>query len=329
MVISKTPFRISFFGGGTDFPDWYLKNDGFVISSAIDKFCYISCRVLPPFFEHKYRISYSIVEDAPDINSIKHKAVREILNKFNLPYGIEIHSDADIPARSGIGSSSSFSVGLLNALYALQNQKISKSNLAEEAIHIEQNVLHENVGSQDQVAAAFGGMNAIYFKKNGKIIVDPLNITEKSKQNFNQHLMLFFTGFQRSSSDIALKQIENINANVEKLNHLHNLAKEAHDILIKKKNLNLFGELLNYSWNVKKSLADNISNDNINKIYDQAIKAGALGGKVLGAGGGGFILLFVEPKNKIKVLDKLDNILHVPFKFCRSGSEIIYSDIKF
>ena len=324
MIISKTPFRISFFGGGTDYPYWYLKHGGAVLSTTFDKYCYITCRELPPFFDHKYRIAYSIVENAKDICDIKHPAVRAVLQEMALDKGLEIHVDADLPARSGLGSSSSFIVGLLNSLYALKGRRLSQDFLAREAIRIEQDVIHESVGSQDQIAVASGGFNVIYFQQNGRFKVEPVIFAEDRKQMLNDHLMLFFTGFSRIASEIAKDKIANIDKKADELQRMRCMVDEALDILYNDRDICLFGGLLHTAWTYKKSLSDKVSNRQIDSIYETARKAGAVGGKLLGAGGGGFMLLFVEPDKQSQVREALKEFIHVPFQFETSGSQIIY-----
>jgi len=329
MIISRTPFRVSFFGGGTDYPVWYEENGGAVLSTTIDKYCYITCRYLPPFFEHKHRIVYSKIENVKDIADIRHSAVRAILNHLDIREGIEVHHDGDLPARAGLGSSSSFSVGLLNALYALKSVMPSKRQLAKEAIHIERNVLGENVGSQDQVAAAYGGFNQISFHRNGYFEVEPIILKESRMADFKDHLMLIFTGFSRFASKIAKKQIERTPRKENELTRMHKMVKEAKDILISSRSISEIGDLLDEAWQIKRSLTDKISTSDIDQIYEEARSAGALGGKLLGAGGGGFMLLFVKPGKQANVRRRLNKLLEVNFKFDNSGSQIIfYKDAK-
>jgi D-glycero-alpha-D-manno-heptose-7-phosphate kinase len=324
MIISRTPFRISFFGGGTDYPDWYLKHGGAVLSTTFDKYCYITCRELPPFFDHKYRIAYSVVENAKDICDIKHPAVRAVLQEIGFDQGLEIHVDADLPARSGLGSSSSFIVGLLNSLHALKGRRLSRDFLAREAIRIEQKVLGESVGSQDQTAAAFGGFNVINFRPDGGINVEPVVLATPRKNLLNSHLMLFFTGFSRVASEIAKDQIANINNKVDELHRMRRMVDEALDILSTDQDIRFFGELLHTAWVCKQSLSDKVSTSEIGNIYETARKAGAIGGKLLGAGGGGFMLLFVEPEKQLQVRASLKDFVHVPFQFEAAGSQVIY-----
>lgn len=321
MIITKTPFRISFFGGGSDYPKFYLKYGGKVIGTTIDKYAYLNIRKLPPFFNYKYRIVYSKIENVKKIENIIHPSVRETLKFLNIDYGVSINYDGDLPARSGIGSSSSFTVGLLNGLNALNHKYSSKDYLTKNSIYIEQNMIKESVGSQDQTFAAYGGFNKIEFLQNRKIVVTPIIIEEKKLISLENNLMLFFSGISRHSSEVAKKQIQNISINVEKLEKMKNLVDESIDILLNK-NIDGFGELLDYTWQLKRSLSNNISNDKIDEMYKKAKKAGAIGGKVLGAGGGGFMLFYT--KDKQKLLDALKDYTYIPFKFDFNGSKVIY-----
>ena len=323
MIISKTPFRISFFGGGTDYPEWFNKEGGQVLSTTFDKYCYVTSRFLPPFFEYKYKISYSIIENVKNIFQIKHPVIKAAVKELKLDKGLEIHVNSDLPARSGLGSSSAFTVGVLNSLYSLKNKIISKNFLAIEAIKIERDILKENVGFQDQIATAYGGFNIINFKKNKNFTVEPIKISIERKNMLNNHLMLFFTGFARTASVIAKDQIKNIKNNREQLLKMRSMVVEAKNILLSKKNICEFGDMLNIAWNLKKSLSSQISNDQIDEIYNIALKAGAIGGKLMGAGGGGFMLLFAEPSKQEKVRNSLKKFIHVPFKFETNGSQII------
>jgi D-glycero-alpha-D-manno-heptose-7-phosphate kinase len=324
MIISRTPHRISFFGGGTDYPSWYLEHGGKVLGAAIDKYSYITCRELPPFFEHKHRVAYSKIETVVNIDEINHPSVRETLKYLKIDRGLEIHHDGDIPARSGMGSSSAFTVGLLKTLYALDGRVITKDELYKEAIHIEQNLIKENVGSQDQVWAACGGFNTIEFMQNGEIVVEPIIMKEESLRDFENKFMLFFTGLSRNASVIAQEQIQNTQKNQSQLFKMRKLVDEAYKILTSgKENFIEFGKLLNETWKLKKELSTKITNSEIDDIYDIALKNGAIGGKLLGAGGGGFIVFYVEPENHERVKKALNNFLHVPFEFDFYGSEII------
>ena len=325
MIISRTPFRISFFGGGTDYPVWYNEHGGAVLATSINKYCYITLRYLPSFFDHKHRIVYSKVETVKNISEIQHPSVRKTLRFMNWDRGVEIHHDADLPARTGLGSSSAFTVCLLNALYALKGKMVTKRQLALEAIHIEQDRIKENVGSQDQTTAAFGGFNKIGFGGEQHIQVQPVTLNAEKLQLFQEHLMLFFTGFARTASEIAGEQIKKTPEKENELNRMFEMVDEAISILNgSSSDTTDFGRLMHETWMIKRSLTNKITTPQTDKIYDTAIKAGALGGKLLGAGGGGFILFFVEPENQHKVKEKLKNLLCVPFKFENLGSQIIY-----
>ena len=324
MIITRTPFRISFFGGGTDYPVWYKQHGGKVLATTIDKYCYISVRELPPFFDHKYRVVYSKIEMSKTINKIIHPAVRGILNYHNSAQGLEIHHDGDLPARSGLGSSSSFTVGLLHALNALNEKYSSKPYLAQTAIHVEQDLIKENVGSQDQISAAYGGFNEIEFFRDGGFSVTPMIVLKDRLNELSSHLMLFFSGITRFASEIAASKISNFNNRYDELSKMGEMVDEGASIL---RNLNTpiqdFGKLLDEAWKYKKTLSDKVTNPEIDDIYNTAKSAGAIGGKILGAGGGGFILLFVNPEDQSRVKRSLSNLIHVPFNFENSGSKVV------
>lgn len=325
MIITKTPHRISFFGGGTDYPSWYLKHGGKVIGTAIDKYCYLIVRELPPFFDHRHRIVYSKLEITKNIEEINHPSVREILKFLEYKKGISILHDGDIPARSGMGSSSAFTVGLLKAMYALEGKIISSKDLFDDAIHVEQELIKENVGSQDQVFAACGGFNKIDFIKNGEIVVTPVIMTPEHLSEFQKNFMLFFTGVSRNASDIAHEQIKNTEKNHNELNTMSGLVDDAYKIVTSANpDFTAFGRMLNETWKLKRSLSNKISNGFIDDIYDTALKNGALGGKLLGAGGGGFMLFYAEPEKQAQLKKSLDKFLHIPFEFDFSGSEVIF-----
>jgi len=325
MIINKTPFRISFFGGGTDYPVWYRENQGAVLSTTIDKYCYITIRYLPPFFPYKHRIVYSKIEMVNDINEILHPAVRATLQFLNIDKGIEIHHDGDLPAKTGLGSSSSFTVGLLNSLYALKGVIPSKLQLAKEAIHIERDILKESVGAQDQVAAAFGGFNKISFAGNDEIKIEPITLTEARIKELESHLVLYFTGFSRYASEVAKTQIEKTPDRKRELTLMYQMVDTAVNILNdENKNILEFGKLLNKTWQLKKNLTDKISTPEIDNIYQRALEVGAVGGKLLGSGGGGFLLLFIPPEKQKKVREEFKNLLEVKFHFEKGGSRIIY-----
>ena len=326
MIISRTPYRISFFGGGTDYPDYYLNHGGQVLASSIDKYCYLSCRYLPPFFEHKYRLVYSIVETCKTIEEIKHPAIRGIMKHMGIARGVEIHHDGDLPARSGMGSSSSFTVRLLNAFHALNGMMPSKRDLADQSIYVEQKVLRETVGSQDQVMAANGGMNHVTFEKNGNISVRPVTIAPSRIKELGSNLMLFDTCIKRTAANIAKSYTQSIDTKVEELNLLKGLVDEGLSILTGKDELIRFGELLNEGWQIKRNLSSKVSNPSVDSIYEAARRAGAVGGKLTGAGGGGFLLLFVPPHRQKHLKEVFSNLIHVPFKFESTGSQIIFCD---
>lgn len=324
MIITRTPFRISFFGGGTDYPGWYREHGGAVLATTINKYCYITCRPLPQFFEHKHRIVYSKIECANNNDEIQHPAVRAVLNWAKVDQGLEIHHDGDLPARSGLGSSSSFTVGLLHALQGLNGKMASKDSLARDAIHVEQNVIGENVGSQDQVSAAFGGFNRIEFKRNDSFDVAPVILPVQRRQELNDHLMLFFTGFSRIASEVAKSQIENLKNREKELKLMYEMVDEAINILQnEKESIDSFGKLIHNSWQYKRSLSNRVSTPEIDNIYQAAMEAGAIGGKILGAGGGGFLLVFAKPERHAEIRKRLNNLIHVPFEFEDSGSRVV------
>ncbi|MDP3792416.1 MAG: kinase [bacterium] len=324
MIITRTPYRISFFGGGTDYPAWYEKNGGAVLATSINKYSYISARFLPPFFKHKHRIVYDQQESVNKIDEIDHPSVRETMRFLNVDKGLEIHHDGDLPAMSGLGSSSSFTVGLLNALYGLNGQTKNKRQLALNAIHIEQNMINENVGSQDQTTAAFGSLNKIEFGGTQEIAVYPIVMKPARHKELQDHLMLFFTDFPRNASEIAKEQIKLTPKKNTELNFIRQTVDEGIDILQSDQDINEFGKLLNNAWKVKRTLSSKISNPKLDAIYTAGLKAGATGGKLLGAGGGGFMLFFVKPELQKNVREKLKKLLYVPFHFEHSGSQIIY-----
>jgi D-glycero-alpha-D-manno-heptose-7-phosphate kinase len=326
MIITRTPFRISLFGGGTDYPGWYREHGGAVLSTTIDKYCYINARYLPPFFEHQFRVVYSRIESTNRIEEIEHPSVRATLNFMNFQRGVEIHHDGDLPARSGMGSSSSFTVGLLNALHALQGHMATKEQLANESIMVEQDLLKENVGSQDQVNAAYGGFNHITFHTSGEISVRPVIIPPDRQDELTSHLMLFYTGIKRTADKVAGEYVASLEAKRRQLRILRDMVEEGLSILCGHGPIKEFGELLHEGWLAKQSISDKISNSAIAEVYNAARDAGAIGGKITGAGGGGFMLLFVPPQDQPAVREKLTNLLHVPFQFEKAGSQVIFYD---
>ncbi len=330
MIITRTPFRISFFGGGTDFPAFYREHGGAVLSTTINKYCYIMTRELPPFFEYKYRIRYTQREETKSISAIRHPVVREVLQQLQLPYGIEMVHTSDIPAMSGIGSSSAFTVGFLQGIQALAGRMTSKRQLADWAIDIEQNKLHENVGSQDQIAVAFGGFNRIDFRTDGSYYVNPITISPSRVEQLQQACLLFFTGFTRDSSAIQSSQLKRLRENTPALLEIRALVDESCELLNSGGDICGFGRLLDHGWQLKRRLSSSVSNESIDAWYVQAKKAGALGGKILGAGGGGFLLIFAEPSAHSAIKESLNNLLHVPFAFETTGSHIsMYSTINY
>jgi D-glycero-alpha-D-manno-heptose-7-phosphate kinase len=327
MIISRTPFRISFFGGATDYPDWYLREGGSVLSTTIDKYNYLTCRYLPPFFEMRHRIVWSRIENVFDIDEIQHPAIRGCLQMMDFPndHGLDIHYQGDLPARSGMGSSSAFAVGLINALTALRGKRIGKHPLALAAIHLEQDVLRDAVGAQDQVAAAYGGLNRIDFLRSGEIRVEPVILPPARIAEFEGHLMLFYTGISRFGSEIAAQIIANIGQRSGALRRMRGMVDEAIDILAGTGPLSDFGSLLHEGWLLKRGLSERVTNSNVDAIYHTAMEHGALGGKLLGAGESGFMLFLVPPERQAAVKQAL-GLLHVPFRLSWQGSTIIHYD---
>lgn len=324
MIISRTPFRVSFFGGGTDYPVWYRENGGAVLATTIDKYCYITCRYLPPFFDHKHRVVYSKIENVKNLSEIEHPAVRAVLEFMGIEDGVEIHHDGDLPARTGLGSSSSFAVGMLYGIYALKGIMPTKKQLATDAIHIERDILKENVGSQDQVLAAFGGFNKVDFNQDDTINVSPVILSKAWLEQLQDHLMLYFTGFSRYASAITIEQIENTTNKRHELWVMRQMVDEAISIVNNGKiDILEWGKLLHESWKLKRSLSNKVSTSQIDEIYDEACRLGAIGGKLLGAGGGGFVILFARPEIQPKIKEGLKGLLQVPFRFENSGSQII------
>ena len=324
MVITSTPLRVSFFGGGTDYPVWYRQHGGSVLSTTINKCCYITCRPLPPFFEYHSRISYSKVENVNRNDAIQHPSVRACLQFLGIQDGVEIHHVADLPARTGLGTSSAFTVGLLLALYAMRNQMRDKHSLTRDAIHVEQEVLREAVGSQDQTSAAHGGFNRIDFRTDGGIEVKRILTDQKRLTTLEQHLALYFTGFSRTASEIATEQVRITPHKHRELETMLQLVDEAEAIIAdSNRSIDDFGRLLHESWQIKRSLTGKISNANIDEIYQAGLSAGALGGKLLGAGGGGFMLFYVPPERRQELRIRLKKLLCVPFGFSAQGSRVV------
>ncbi|MSQ55555.1 MAG: kinase [Betaproteobacteria bacterium] len=324
MIITRTPFRVSFFGGGTDYPAWYREHGGTVLATTIDKYCYITCRYLPQFFEHKHRIVYSRIENVREIGEIEHPAVRAVLGWKGAARGLEIHHDGDLPARAGLGSSSSFTVGLLHALSALEGRHVTKQELAAQAIHVEQDLIREAVGSQDQVSAAYGGFNRIEFRTDDTFGVEPVVLPKGRVEELQERMMLCFTGLSRNAPEIARGQIANFAARAAELTAMRAMVGEAMALLRDaSKPLARFGRMLDESWQQKRRLSDKVSTPEVDAIYERAKKRGALGGKLLGAGGGGFMLLFAEPDAHAGIREALPGLVHVPMRFEGEGSKVV------
>lgn len=323
MIISRTPFRVSLFGGGTDYPSWYLEHGGAVLGLAISRYCYITLRCLPPFFSYRHRIVYSRVEMVSELSEIEHPAVRAVLTEMGVGQGLEIHHDGDLPARSGLGSSSSFTVGLLNAINALRGQMTSKQELACEAIRIEQDVLKENVGCQDQIWAAYGGFNHIEFNKQG-FRVSPVILPQQRARDLVDHLVLYFTGFQRLANDVAKQKLDNFVNRQAQLARMHGMVDEAMTALADRNcPITAIGELLHEAWLLKRELSPVVSSAAIDEIYERGRKAGAIGGKLLGAGSGGFFLFFVPPERRPALRRALNELIEVGIDIDHDGSSIV------
>ena len=324
MIITRTPFRVSLFGGGSDYPAWFTRHSGAVLGFAINKYCYISLRKLPPFFEHKHRIVYSRVENVKEISQIQHPAVRAVLGDQKVTQGLEIHHDGDLPARSGLGSSSSFTVGLLNALNAMEGKLASPKSLANEAIRIEQKVIGEAVGSQDQIWAAYGGLNRIRFFSDGSFDVEPLVLPQERKTLLEDHCMLFFSGISRYAAQVAERKIASLAQRSNNVRAMTAMVDEAASMLGNPTvPLSDIGMLLHDSWMLKRELTDGVTTPEIDEIYTAAREEGAIGGKLLGAGGGGFVLVFAEPDKHDAIRARLNHLVEVDIKICSSGSRVV------
>lgn len=324
MIITKTPFRISFFGGGTDIEDFFKRHKGAVISTTFDKYVYVTIRHLPRFFDYSTEIKYSKIERVTSLDDIEHPMVRNAMKMRNM-HELYISYDADLPGRTGLGTSSTFAVGLLNGFNCLKGKQVTKQKLAEDAIYLERVLCNEDGGWQDQIAAAFGGLNRIDFTNDG-FKVTPINISEKRKKQLDNNLLLFFTGFTRLSSDIQKATKKVINDKEKELMQMVELVDLAQDILENdKRDLDEFGRLLDTSWKLKRSTGDHISKASIDCFYEKGISAGALGGKLLGAGGGGFLLFYVNPNKQDSVREALKDLMEVPFSFENEGAQVIYN----
>jgi len=324
VIISRTPYRLSFFGGGTDHPSWYKVNESLVISTTIDKYCYVTLRNLPPFFNFNYRLRYFKKEEVNLVNQIKHPVIRECLKLFSYKKGIDLSYIGDIPAMSGVGSSSAFTVSMVNALNTLIGNHSTKRELANSALKIEQDILKENVGSQDQISCSFGGFNIINFHKN-KFDVNPISINSNATKAIEDSVFLLFTGITRNSEKIAKSQIDNIPKSTEILKEMNQLAVQARDMVVSSNfDIKKFGKMMHYQWTLKKNLNIKSSNNLIDKIYKQGIESGAYGGKIIGAGGGGFVLFICNKKAKKKLAEIFKRYLILPIKFEYTGSQIVY-----
>ena len=324
MIITKTPFRMSFFGGGTDMEDYFKENGGAVLSTTIDKFCYVNVRHLPRFFDYSTEIAYSKTERVKQIDSIEHPLIRNAMKMMNIDE-IRLTYEADLPARSGLGTSSSFAVGTLMAFYAMNGKYADKRKLANDALYLERELCKEAGGWQDQIAAAFGGFNKIIFNKDG-YEVQPVIFSQERKKQLNQNLLMFFTGFTRFSSDIQkINNETSIEDKKNKLNQMYRMVEEAEKILSdESRDLDDFGRLLNKSWELKKQTGKGITTSEIDKLYKIGMNAGALGGKLLGAGGGGFLIFYVTPEKRENVKKSMEDLMHIPFEFDNEGARIIY-----
>ena len=326
MLITKTPYRISFFGGGTDYPEWYQKNGGTFLSTTIDKYVYLTVRQLPSFSDSNYRIVWSKVETVNKIKNIQHNVVREMLNNFNFKTGMEVHYQGDLPARSGMGSSSSFVVGLMNSFLNIKKKRTSIKDLAKKSIYFEQKTLKEVVGIQDQISAAYGGFNKVDIDQNGTYKIKKIKINNKIKE-FNKNLVLIFTGINRTANEIAGQYVKNLRNKESEMKEISSQVREGESLLLKNK-FNDFGRLLHEGWKLKKSLGKVITNQKIDDLYNFSLKHGALGGKILGAGGGGFMLLYIPKSKIINFKRKLKNMTVIPFNFSTTGSEILLNTEK-
>lgn len=324
MIITKTPFRMSFFGGGTDMEDYFRENGGAVLSATFDKYCYVNVRHLPRFFNYSTELSYSRTERVTDVNDIQHPAIRNAMKMLDM-YEIRLTYEADLPARSGLGTSSSFAVGMLNAFYALKGKYADKKKLADEAIYLERKLCQEAGGWQDQIAASYGGFNRINFGPNGYEVL-PVIISPERKQRLNDNLMMFFTGFTRFSSEV--QKVNNVSGTEDKrakLKKMHELVDEAETVLIDQaRDLDDFGRLLDKTWKLKKGTGTSITTNSIDGLYEKGIEAGALGGKLLGAGGGGFLVFYVQPEKQKAVREAMKDLMYIPFKFEDGGTKVIY-----
>lgn len=323
MIITKTPFRMSFFGGGTDMESFFMENGGAVLSTTFDKYCYVNVRHLPRFFDYSTELSYAKIERVTDVYDIQHPAIREAMKMLDM-HEIRLTYEADLPARSGLGTSSSFAVGMINAFYALKGKYADKKKLADAAIYLERELCKEAGGWQDQIAASYGGFNRINFNSDGYEVL-PLIINPERKRQLNNNLMMFFTGFTRFSSDVQKANASNKADKVNQLKEMLALVDEAEKVLVdKQSDLDEFGRLLDHTWRIKRKTGNTVSTNSIDELYDKGLKAGALGGKLLGAGGGGFLVFYVEPDKQEKVKKAMEDLLYIPFEFEDGGTRVIH-----
>ena len=323
MIITQTPFRMSFFGGGTDIESFFKDHGGAVLSTTFDKYCYVTVRHLPRFFDYSTDLTYSKNEKVKSVDEIQHPAIRNAMKMLDM-HELRLTYDSDLPARSGLGTSSSFAVGMLNAFYALKGKYASKEKLAKDAIHLERVLCDEAGGWQDQIAAAYGGLNRIEFDAIGFRVL-PVIISPERKKQLNSNLMMFFTGFTRLSSDIQKTNLVNQKDKIKQLEEMHSLVDDAEQILTDKtSDLNEFGRLLDYTWQLKRQTGSAISTNRIDELYSKGIEAGATGGKLLGAGGGGFLLFYVPKEKQENVMRAFQELLYIPFEFESNGTRIIH-----
>ncbi|WP_026659368.1 GHMP family kinase ATP-binding protein [Butyrivibrio sp. AC2005] len=322
MVITRTPFRMSFFGGGTDMEDYFKDNKGAVLSTTFDKYCYVNVRHLPPFFDYTSEFVYAQIERVTNLGDVDHPAIRNAMDMMDM-HELRLSYEADLPARSGLGTSSSFAVGMINAFYALKGKYADKRQLADDAIYLERVLCEEAGGWQDQIAASFGGLNRINFYSDGYDVL-PIIISSDRKKLLNDNMMMFFTGFTRLSSEIQ-KSATPVSEKKKQLAEMYTLVDDAEKILVNKDaNIDEFGKLLDYTWKLKRSTGNNVSTGRIDEYYEKGIKAGALGGKLLGAGGGGFLLFYVPEEKRNKVREAMNDLLYVPFCFEDEGTRVVY-----
>ena len=322
MIITKTPFRMSFFGGGTDMPEFFREHGGAVLSTTFDKYCYVIVRHLPRFFDYTTELSYSKIERVTDIDCIEHPAIRNAMKMLDIKE-IRLTYEADLPARSGLGTSSSFAVGMLNAFHTIQGRHADKKQLADEAIHLERVLCREAGGWQDQIAAAYGGFNRINFKEDGYEVI-PLDISKERKGMLNKNLMLFFTGFTRFSSDVQKANSITAAEKTTQLKQMLALVDDAENVLVNENaDLDDFGRMLDHTWKLKRGTGTAVSTDAIDQLYNKGMAAGALGGKLLGAGGGGFLVFYVRPEHQEAVRQSMQGLLHIPFLFEDGGTKVL------